>query len=43
MFTREFWRTVRQAIEKENQTVRLIAIFLTIGAIALIAYLIAVR
>ncbi|MDQ0683346.1 phage shock protein PspC (stress-responsive transcriptional regulator) [Streptomyces achromogenes] len=39
----EFWRTVRKAIEEDNRTVRLIVILLTIGAMALIAYLLASR
>ncbi|MGW6911865.1 hypothetical protein [Streptomyces sp. NPDC054940] len=32
---REFWRTIRVAIEKDNWTARLVVVLLTAGAAAL--------
>jgi hypothetical protein len=39
----EFWRTVQKAIDEDNRTVRLIVILFTMGAMALIAYLLISR
>ncbi|WP_258016335.1 hypothetical protein [Streptomyces sp. AJS327] len=36
----EFWRTVQHAIERDTWTARLIAISLTMGALALSAYVV---
>ncbi|MFE6159592.1 hypothetical protein ACFQ7F_11855 [Streptomyces sp. NPDC056486] len=33
---REWWRTVRYAIEEEHRTVRLIGILMTVGAITVV-------